>query len=233
MLRAWSRGASSSGRSPTPAAPKRRASCRRACASCCARSSSGARSSSRRRAPGASGRSRWRWRPPTGAVVAVLPLPPALRADAGAVGERGAALAAAAVERLVEAAEPGAPARAGRPRSGARGARRLPGAVLPGGRPGAGRPITRARRSTTRPGRSTGCAAPRCCCPATCWRCPDLRPPIGATHPLRVAEAVTRLGGVAARRGGARGARAPAAARARAVRGRSRERTTTPTRAGA
>src|SRR5215204_1376964 len=38
------------------------------------------------------------------AVVAVLPLPPALRADADAVGERGALLAAVAVERLVESA---------------------------------------------------------------------------------------------------------------------------------
>jgi hypothetical protein len=43
------------------------------------------------------------------ALVAVLPLPPELRADPGAVTERGGALAAAAVERLVEAAEPGPP----------------------------------------------------------------------------------------------------------------------------
>src|SRR3954466_7951335 len=42
-------------------------------------------------------------------VLAVLPLPPELRADPAAVNERGGALAAAAVERLVEAAEPGAP----------------------------------------------------------------------------------------------------------------------------
>jgi hypothetical protein len=47
--------------------------------------------------------------PVDASVVAVLPLPPELRADAGAVTERGGALAAAAVERLVEAAEPGAP----------------------------------------------------------------------------------------------------------------------------
>src|SRR5688500_10091681 len=45
-------------------------------------------------------------------VLAALPLPPELRADADVVAERGARLAAAAVERLVEAAE------AGRPRSG-------------------------------------------------------------------------------------------------------------------
>src|ERR687895_285507 len=47
-----------------------------------------------------------------GSVVAALPLPPELRADPGAVAERGATLAAAAVERLVEAAEPGRPAAA-------------------------------------------------------------------------------------------------------------------------
>src|SRR5918998_4552274 len=42
-------------------------------------------------------------------VVVVLPLPPELRADAGAVTERGATLAAAAAECLVEAAEPPPP----------------------------------------------------------------------------------------------------------------------------
>src|ERR687894_801692 len=42
-------------------------------------------------------------------VVTVLPLPPELRADAGAVAERGATLAAAAAECLVDAAEPGPP----------------------------------------------------------------------------------------------------------------------------
>src|SRR4051794_15051791 len=44
-----------------------------------------------------------------GAVAVALPLPPELRADPAAVGERGGALAAAAVERLVEAGEPGPP----------------------------------------------------------------------------------------------------------------------------
>src|SRR5918999_367020 len=42
-------------------------------------------------------------------VVTVLPLPPELRADASAVAERGASLASAAVECLVDAAEPGGP----------------------------------------------------------------------------------------------------------------------------
>ena len=43
---------------------------------------------------------------------------------------------------------------------------------------------------------STACARSPCSCPGTCSpRRHDLRPPIGQTHPLRVAEAVTRLGG--------------------------------------
>src|ERR671915_24600 len=39
------------------------------------------------------------WAGARGSVVVALPLPPELRADAGAVAERGATLAAAAVER--------------------------------------------------------------------------------------------------------------------------------------
>src|SRR5918996_1233779 len=49
------------------------------------------------------------WAGARGSVVVALPLPPELRADAGAVAERGATLAAAAVERLVEAPWPGPP----------------------------------------------------------------------------------------------------------------------------
>ena len=44
-----------------------------------------------------------------GEVLAVLPVTPELRADPGAVGERSAALAAAAVEHVVEGASPGPP----------------------------------------------------------------------------------------------------------------------------
>ena len=128
-----------------------------------------------------------------GAVVAVLPLPPELRADSDAVAERGATLAAAAVERLVEAAEPGRP-RAGSdlalllgasdgflalsypardPRWAAEYVREaLDDAVAA---------IDRLRaRAHLLPGHALAVE--------------DLRPPIGATHPLRVAEAVTRLG---------------------------------------
>src|SRR3954451_1096380 len=44
-----------------------------------------------------------------GEVVAALPVSPELRADPGAVGERSGALAAAAVEHVVEGASPGPP----------------------------------------------------------------------------------------------------------------------------
>ncbi len=128
-----------------------------------------------------------------GSVVIVLPLPPELRADAGAVAERGARLAAAAAERLVEAAEPG------RPRSGSDLALLLGASdgflalAYPAADPGwsaqyarealddAVAAIDRLRaRAHLLPGHALAVE--------------DLRPPIGTTHPLRVAEAVTRLG---------------------------------------
>jgi hypothetical protein len=129
----------------------------------------------------------------SGSVLVALPLPPELRADPGAVGDRGAQLAAAAVERLVEAAEPGRPAvpsdlvlllgacdgylalsyPAADPRWAAEYAREaLDDAVAS---------IDRLRAmALLLPGHAVAVE--------------DLRPPIGATHPLRVAEAVTRLG---------------------------------------
>jgi hypothetical protein len=132
--------------------------------------------------------------PGEGAVVAALPLPRELRADPGAVVDRGADLAAAAVERLVEAAEPGPPRAESdlelvlgacegflalaypvpEPRWAAEYAREaLDDAVAA---------IDRLRaRAHLLPGHAV--------------EVDDLRPPIGATHPLRVAEAVTRLGG--------------------------------------
>ena len=126
-------------------------------------------------------------------VVTVLPLPPELRADAGAVAERGATLASAAVECLVDAAEPGGPRSgddltlllgacdgflalsypASDPRLSAEYARvALDEAVAS---------IDRLR-------------AEAYLLPGHALAVEDLRPPIGATHPLRVAEAVTRLG---------------------------------------
>ncbi len=132
-----------------------------------------------------------------GEVVAALPISPELRADPGAVGERSGALAAAAVEHIVEGASPGPP------RSGDDLALRLGelhgmlAFAYPAAEPADAaeyahealtaefeeRRIDRLRaRSHLLPGHVLEDVS-------------DLRPPIGATHPLRVAEAVTRLGG--------------------------------------
>jgi hypothetical protein len=128
-----------------------------------------------------------------GAVVAALPLAPELRADAGVVGDRGAQLAAAAVERLVEAAEPGRPGSESDlalllgecdgflalayPARDARWAAEYAREALDD----AVAAIDRLRaRVHLLPGHALAVE--------------DLRPPIGATHPLRVAEAVARLG---------------------------------------
>jgi hypothetical protein len=132
-----------------------------------------------------------------GELLAALPVAPELRADPGAVSERAAALAAAAVEQVVEGASPGPPGSRDdlRLRLGA-----LDGMLLlayPAAEPLEAaeyahealnaefdeRRIDRLRaRSHLLPGHVLEVAA-------------DLRAPIGATHPLRVAEAVTRLGG--------------------------------------
>jgi len=132
-----------------------------------------------------------------GEVVAALPVSPELRADPGAVGERSGALAAAAVEHVVEGASPGPP------RSGDELALRLGelhgmlALSYPAADPAEAaeyahealtaefeeRRIDRLRaRSHLLPGHVLDDVS-------------DLRAPIGATHPLRVAEAVTRLGG--------------------------------------
>src|SRR4051794_11811950 len=127
-------------------------------------------------------------------VLAVLPLPPELRADPAAVGERGGALAAAAVEQLVEATEPG------RPRAG----HEL--ALLAGEHDGflalsypAGDPRWAAEYAREALDDSTDAIdrlrARTQLLPGHALEATDLRPAIGATHPLRVAEAVTRLGG--------------------------------------
>jgi hypothetical protein len=132
-----------------------------------------------------------------GELLAVLPVAPELRADPGAVAERAGALAAAAVEQLVEGASPGPPASSDelRLRLG-----ELDGMLLlayPAAEPAEAaeyahealnaefeeRRIDRLRaRAHLLPGHVLEGGS-------------DLRPPIGATHPLRVAEAVTRLGG--------------------------------------
>jgi len=132
-----------------------------------------------------------------GEVVAALPISPELRADPGAVGERSGALAAAAVEHIVEGASPGPPRSsddlslrlgelhgmlalsypAADPAEAAEYAQVALSAEFEERR------IDRLRAvSHLIPGHVLEDVS-------------DLRPPIGATHPLRVAEAVTRLGG--------------------------------------
>jgi hypothetical protein len=129
-----------------------------------------------------------------GAVVAALPLAPELRADPGAVADRGAALAAAAVERLVEAAEPGPPAAAAEL------------ALLLGEHdgylalayPAADPELSADYAQAALDDATAAIDRLRAVClvlPSHALAVADLRPPIGATHPLRVAEAVTRLGG--------------------------------------
>ncbi len=127
------------------------------------------------------------------AVVAALPLPPELRADSGAVGERGAQLAAAAVERLVEAAEPGRPARAADLAlllGSCDGflALSYPAADPPWSAEYAREALDDAAAAIDRLRARTHLL------PGHALAARDLRPPIGATHPLRVAEAVARLG---------------------------------------
>ena len=102
-------GASSSWPSPTPAVSTLRATPRPAFATCSA--------AELRRGLVELGESRTGYGVPIavavaaarGEVVAALPISPELRADPGAVGERSGALAAAAVEHVVEGASPGPP----------------------------------------------------------------------------------------------------------------------------
>jgi hypothetical protein len=128
-------------------------------------------------------------------VAALLPLTVELRADPGAVTDRAATLAVAAVEKLVEAVAPGPPVAGadlrllagdlgGRlvlayPSSATRDAAEYAREALDEALGGIDR--LRARALLLPAGVLAGTG--------------DLRPPIGATHPLRVAEAVTRLGG--------------------------------------
>jgi hypothetical protein len=129
-----------------------------------------------------------------GSVLVALPLPPELRADPDAVGERGGELAAAAVERLVEAAEPGPPGTAD-------DLALLLGAAdghlllsYPAADPRWAAEYTREALDDAVAGIDR-LRAKAHLLPGHAIQVEDLRPPIGATHPLRVAEAVTRLGG--------------------------------------
>jgi hypothetical protein len=132
-----------------------------------------------------------------GQVLAALPVPPELRADPGVVGDRAGALAAATVEHVVEGCSPGRPRGADDLRLQLGEFRGRLALAYPASDPAEaaeyahealnaefeGRRIDRLRaRAHLVPGHVLDETA-------------DLRPPIGATHPLRVAEAVTRMGG--------------------------------------
>ena len=169
---------------------RRRRSARRsarACGTCSPPSCGAAWWSSASRAPATACRSPWRSaRPATTRSLAALPISPELRADPGAVGERAGALAAVAVEHVVEGASPGPPRSAEELALRARRARRDARARLPGRRPGRGgrvrargarrgvrgaadRPAARARAPAARPrarGRRGPAAADRRDAPA-------------------------------------------------------------------
>jgi len=129
------------------------------------------------------------------AMIAALPLPLALRADPDAVSERGGQLAAAAVEKLVEATDPGPPASAAdlHLRLGDLGgalALSFPADDAPEAAEYAKEALDEALADIDRL-RARAVVVPAHVVEAI----DDQREPLGPTHPLRVAEAVARLGG--------------------------------------
>jgi hypothetical protein len=126
-----------------------------------------------------------------GSLVAALPADPALRADPAAVPERGWLVVAAAVGALVEAAGAGPPADAGELRllAGRLGAF-LALSFAPGDAELAALAYDDRTEGVDRL-RTQALALPGHALEGV----EDLRAPIGSTHPLRVAEAVARLGG--------------------------------------
>ena len=127
-------------------------------------------------------------------VVAVLPLAPELRADPGAVTERGGALAAGAVGCLVEAAEAGPPSRPNQLALRMASHDGFLALTFPTANPGWAAEYAREALDDTAAGIDR-LRAQALLFPGHPIEPEDPRPPIGATHPLRVAEAVARLGG--------------------------------------
>jgi len=130
-----------------------------------------------------------------GSLVAALPADPALRADPAAAPERGWLVVAAAVGALIDAAGAGPPA-------GAWDLRLLAGRLgdslalsFDDGDPELAALSYEERTQGVDRLRTRGLALPAHALEAVA----DLRPPIGPTHPLRVAEAVARMGGDPAR----------------------------------
>ena len=192
----------------------------------------GARSS-RRRAPGATGRSCVAVAPPRTRVLAVLPLAPELRADPAAVGDRGASSRPPPWSGSSRAAEPGPP-RAGADLAlelGEHG--RLPRALLPGRRPARGGGVRAggARRGG-RAHRPAARARPAAARPRARARGGPARRRSGATHPCAWRRPSTRLGASPLDED-ALEVLEHQLLRCSSRPGRSRARTTTPTRAGA
>jgi hypothetical protein len=133
--------------------------------------------------------------PADGEVLAALPMERELRADPGAVSDRAAELAAAVVEQLAVAADPGPPAAAadlGLRLGDFDGslAMSYPARDAPYAAEYAKAALDDVFESTDR------LRAAAHVLPAHALEgIEDLREPIGPTHPLKVAEAVTRLGG--------------------------------------
>ena len=126
-----------------------------------------------------------------GSLLAALPADPALRADPAAPPERGWLVVAAAVGALVEAAGAGPPAAAGDLRLLAG---RLGGFLALSFEAGDSELAALSYEERTEGIdrlRTRGLALPAHALEGVV----DLRPPIGPTHPLRVAEAVARMGG--------------------------------------
>jgi hypothetical protein len=132
-----------------------------------------------------------------GEVLAAVPVPPELRADPGAVGERSGALAAAAVEHVVEGASPGPPRSAEDLKLRLGDLNGMLALAYPSSEPAeAAEYAHEALTAEFEERRIDRLRARSHLVPSHVLEdVTDLRPPIGATHPLRVAEAVTRLGG--------------------------------------
>ena len=132
-------------------------------------------------------------------LLAAVPVGAELHADAEAVGERAWLLVAAVVGALVDLAEPGPPASAEdlavRAGDGAGGLALL-GYPAPGLEPADARGARPARlRRARRRHRPAARAGARRSPPSVLGDAAGLREPLGAAHPLRIAEAVARLGG--------------------------------------
>lgn len=132
-----------------------------------------------------------------GRLLAATPADAALRADPQAAGDRAWLLVAATVAALVELAEPAPPAR---PQDLAIAAGELPGGHLVLAYPAPGLDAAALEELAPLAFDDHAAAIDRLrarafAVPARLLGDVEARPPIGAGHPLRIAEAVARLGG--------------------------------------